>query len=95
MQRKLGDFSKLPLILKAMTDQLEYLKEENSGWSCSVESEISLLKVKHDITLVTHHGSTRSRWSSITTFAIYRTLFTIPCIDVLRKISRADLLLKP
>ena len=95
MQRKLGDFSMLPLILKAITDQLEYLKEENSGWLCSVESEIALLKVKHDITLATHHGSTRSRWSSITTIAEYQTLVAIPYIDALLKISRADLLLKP
>ena len=48
----------------------------------SVQSEISLLKEKHDITLGTH-GSARSRWSSITTTAEYRTLVAIPYIDSL------------
>ena len=48
----------------------------------SVESEISLLKEKHDITLGTH-GSARSRWCSITTTAEYRTLVAIPYVDSL------------
>ena len=48
----------------------------------SVESEISLLKEKHDITLGTH-GSAQSRWSSITTTAEYRTLVAIPYVDSL------------
>ena len=30
MQRKLADFSKLPVLLKVTTDQLEHLKEEKS-----------------------------------------------------------------
>ena len=45
-----------------------------------MESEVSLLKEKHDITLGTH-GSARSRWSSITTIAQYQTLVTIPYIS--------------
>ena len=36
----------------------------------------------HNTTLGTH-GSTRSRWSSITTIAEYRTLATIPYVDAL------------
>ena len=48
----------------------------------SVESEISLLKEKHHITLGTH-GSARSHWSSITTIAEYRTLVAIPYVDAL------------
>ena len=98
MQRKLADFSKLPVLLKVTTDQLEHLKEEKSEWLSSVESEISLLKEKHDIhvTLGTH-GSARSRWSSITTIAEYRTLVAIPYVDTsmhFLKILRADLLIK-
>ena len=54
MQRKLLDLSRLTVLLKIMTDQLEHLKDERSEWLGSVESEISLLKEKHDITLGTH-----------------------------------------
>ena len=82
MQRKLLDLSRLPVLLKITTDQLEHLKDERSEWLDSVESEISLLNEKHDITLGTH-GSVRSRWSSITTTAEYRTLVTIPYLDSL------------
>ena len=66
-----------------MTDQLKHLKEEESEWLSSVESEISPLKEKHNITLGTH-GYARSRcWSSITTKAEHQTLVTIPNIDAL------------
>ena len=82
MQRKLLDLSRLPVLLKITTDQLEHLKHERSEWLDLVESEISLLKEKHDITLGTH-GSARSRWSSITTTAEYRTLVAIPYVDSL------------
>ena len=81
-KRKLLDLSRLPVLLKITTDQLEHLKDERSEWLGSVESEISLLKEKHDITLATH-GSTRSRWSSITTTAEYQTLVAIPYVDSL------------
>jgi hypothetical protein len=83
MQRKNADFSKLPVLLKVTTDQLEHLKEENSEWLTSVESEISLLKEKYDITLGVTRGSARSRWFSITTIAEYQTQVAIPYIDAL------------
>ena len=83
MQRKNADFSKLPVLLKVTTDQLEHLKEENSEWLTSVESEISLLKEKYDITLGMTCGSARSRWFSITTIAEYQTQVAIPYIDAL------------
>ena len=54
MQRKLLDLSRLPVLLKITTDQLEHLKDKRSEWLGSVKSEISLLKEKHDITLGTH-----------------------------------------
>ena len=81
MQRK---HAKLPVLMKVTTDQLEHLKEEKSEWLSSVESEISLLKEKHDITVVTvTHGSARSHWSSITTIAEYQTKIAIPYINAL------------
>ncbi len=76
MQRKHADFSKLPVILKATTDQL-------------VESQISQLKEKHGITLNTVTcGSTRSRWFSISTIAEYRTQVAI-IIDALLEIIKS------
>ena len=83
MQRKNADFSKLPVLLKVTTNQLEHLKEENSEWLTSVESEISLLKEKYDITLGMTRRSARSRWFSITTIAEYQTQVAIPYIDAL------------
>ncbi len=84
MQRKHADFSKLPVILKATTDQLEHLKDEKSEWLISVEYQVSQLKEKHGITLNTVTcGSTRSRWFSISTIAEYRTQVVIPYIDAL------------
>ena len=47
-----------------------------------MESEVSLLKEKHNITPGTH-GSARSHWSSITTIAQYRTLVAIPYVNEL------------
>ena len=73
MQRKLADFSNLPVLLKATTDQLEYLKEEESDWMSSVESKVSLLKEKYDNTwhswirkkpLVLYHHDSRISDSS-------------------------------
>ena len=46
MQRKLLNLSRLPVLLKITTDQLEHLKDERSEWLGSVESEISLFKGK-------------------------------------------------
>ena len=54
MQRKQLDLSRLLVLLKITVDQLENLKDERSDWLGSVESEIFLLKEKHDITLGTH-----------------------------------------
>ena len=62
MQRKLAVFSKLPELLKVTIDHLEQLKDEKGEWLSSVESEVSLIKEKHDITFGTH-GPARSRWS--------------------------------
>ena len=81
-QRKLADLSKLPNLLKVMVDQLEHLKEETSEWLGSVESMISLLKEKYNITLGTY-GSKRSNWLSITNIAEYRTLVAILYLDSL------------
>ena len=82
MQRKLLDLSRLLVLLKITMDQLEHLKDERSEWLGSVESEISLLEEKYDITLSTH-GSVRRHWSSITTTARYQTLVAIPYVDSL------------
>ena len=91
MQRKLADFSKLPVLLKVTIDQLEQLKKEKSERLCSVESEDSLLKEKHDTNLGTH-GSARSHWSSITTIAQYQALVTIPYVNALLECTVALLL---
>ena len=49
IQRKLADFSKLPVLLKVSMDQLEQLKEKKSEWLTSGESEVFLLKEKHNM----------------------------------------------
>ena len=82
MQTKSADFSKFPIFLKVMTDQLEHMKEETSEWLGTVETVISQLQEKYDIVLG-KHGSRRSNWSSITSMCEYRTLVAIPYIDPL------------
>ena len=54
MQTKLADFSKFPIFLKVMTDQLEHMKEETSEWLGTVETVISQLQEKYDIVLGKH-----------------------------------------
>ena len=87
MQTKLADFSKFPIFLKVMTDQLEHMKVETSEWLGTVETVISQLQEKYDIVLG-KHGSRRSNWSSITSVCEYRTLVAIPYIDSLLEIIR-------
>ena len=75
MQTELVDFSKFPIFLKVMTDQLEHMKEETSEWLGTVETVISQLQEKYDIVLG-KHGSRRSNCE-------HRTLVAIPYIDSL------------
>ena len=82
LQTKLEDFSKFPIFLKVMTNQLEHIKEETSEWLGTVETVISQLQEKYDIVLG-KHGSRRSNWSSIRSVCEYRTLVAIPYIDSL------------
>ena len=89
----LSSTSYLYVLLKVITDQLEHLKEEKSVVEFS-GVRISLLKDKHDITLGTH-GSTRSRWSSITMIAEYRNSSCNSMSMYFLKILRPDLPIKP
>ena len=82
MQTKLAYFSKFPISLKVVTDQLEHLKEETSEWLGTVETVISQLQEKYDIVL-RKHGSRRGNWSSITSMCEYQTLVVILYIDSL------------
>ena len=82
LQTKLEDFSKFPIFLKVMTNQLEHIKEETSEWLGTVETVISQLQEKYDIVLG-KHGSRRSNWSFIRSVCEYRTLVAIPYIDSL------------
>ena len=51
MQTKLADFSKFPIFLKVMIDQLDHMKEETSEWLGTVETVISQLQEKYDTVL--------------------------------------------
>ena len=71
MQMKVVDFSKLPVLLKATTDELKHMKEENSDWVSLVnEKIISVLEQEHGIVMSHAFGSSRS---SIQTITDYRT----------------------
>ena len=76
MQRKLADFSELSVFQKVMTDQVEHRRKKKCEWLSSEESKKYMLKEKHDIIhlALISHGSTRSRWSSVSPIAIYWTL---------------------
>ena len=78
MQRKAIDFSKLPIVLQSITEEIKHLKDEKAEWCTLVETTVELLS-EHDITLM--HISTRGRHA--TTMAEFRDSLTVPYIDVL------------
>ena len=80
MQMKAADFSKLPVLLKATTDQLKHMKEENSEWVSLVNEKICVLEQEHGIEMSRTFGSSRL---SIQTMDDYRTKVAIPYIDKL------------
>ena len=80
MQMKVADFSKLPVLLKAATDQLKHMKEENSDWVSLVNEKVSVLEQEHGIEMSHTFGSSRL---SIRTITDYRTRIAIPYIDKL------------
>ena len=63
MLTKLADFSKFPIFLKVMTDQLEHMKE-TSEWLGTVETVISQLQEKYDMIMTDQleHMKETSEW---------------------------------
>lgn len=82
MQRKATNFSKLPIILKSITEKIEHLKDEGAEWCTPVDATVDMLEGKHDITL--RSTSTRGR-SVVNASGIdeFRESVAIPYINLL------------
>ena len=78
MQWKATDFSKLPIVLQSITEEIKHLKDEKAEWCTLVETTVELLS-EHNITLM--HISTRGRHA--TTMVEFRDSVAVPYIDVL------------
>ena len=53
LQRKAAGFSKLPTILKSITDEIEHLKDEDAEWCALVGETVNKLDSDYDTTFST------------------------------------------
>ena len=58
MQKKIADFSKLPLMLKSTLDHLNSIRESDASWCTAAETAISNLETEHGITIKGSRGPT-------------------------------------
>lgn len=80
MQRKVSDFSKLPIILESICSELEDLKREHAEWCSVLKTTITKLHTDYSIELI--QAPTR-RAQAFTTLNEYRNFVAIPYIDSL------------
>ncbi len=83
MQRKAADFSKLPIILRSIVDEIKHLKDPGSEWCSIVESTVEMLETEHSIS-VKNTSSTSRNAVCANTMAEFRDTVAIPYyIDLL------------
>ncbi len=82
MQRKVADFSKLPIILRSIVDEIKHLKDPGSEWCSIVESTVEMLETEHSIS-VKNTSSTSRNAVCANTMAEFRDTVAIPFIDLL------------
>ncbi len=63
MQRKTSDFSKLPIVLSSIIQQLVSLKEPGTDWCNDADEAISNLEKEHGITVKATIGITRNSFA--------------------------------
>ena len=81
LQRKAADFSKLPTILKSITDEVEHLKDADAEWCTLVGDAVNKLEIDYEIALST---STRGRnAANVSTINEFREAVAIPYINSL------------
>ncbi len=81
MQRKATDFSKLPIVLQSITEEIKHLKDEKAEWCTLVETTVEMLSSEHDITL--RSISTRGLRRSDANVNVFRGSVAIPYVDAL------------
>ncbi len=77
MQRKAADFSKLPIILRSIVDEIKHLKDPGSEWCSIVESTVEMLETEHSIT-VKNISSTSRNAVCANSMAEFRDTVAIP-----------------
>ena len=61
MQRKAADFSRLPVMIESVEEELQLLKEDRAEWWTEVKSLVESLEKEHEISIRSAHLSTRSK----------------------------------
>ena len=82
IQKKIADFSKLPLMLKCTLDRLNSIKESDISWCTAAEIAISNLETEHGITIKGSRGPTL-RKSPPLSVQQFQVQVVIPCRDTL------------
>ena len=59
MQRQTADFSRLPLFLESILEELDELKEDKAEWCSGVGTQVDELESDHGVT-ITRGRSARS-----------------------------------
>ena len=58
IQKKIADFSKLPIMLMSTLDHLNSIRESDASWCTAAETAISNLETEHGITIKCSRGPT-------------------------------------
>ncbi len=82
MQRKTSDFSKLPIVLSSIIQQLVSLKEPGTDWCNDADEAISNLEKEHGNTVKATIGITRNSFAA-DSVSDFQTKVAIPYVDAL------------
>ena len=58
LQKKIADFSKIPLMLKSKLDHLNFIRESDASWLTAAETAKSNLETEYGITIKDSRGPT-------------------------------------
>ena len=84
MQRQTTDFSRQPVVLKSIVNELEQLKEDKAEWCSEVSTQVDKLESNHEIT-ITRGRSAHScvRDASVGSLTDFHDKVALPYIDAL------------
>ena len=79
MQKKIPDFSKLPIMLKGTLDHLNSISESDASRCTAAETAISNLETEHGITIKGSRGTNSTEITSFVSSTVSSTIgFSLP-----------------